>query len=66
MRFLTFQCFKSSICCLEYMETIEFLFESQMGQTDPIEGRRQLHGLVVLTVNKEEISKKEIGKMVVA
>ena len=37
-----------------------------MGQTDQIEGRRQLHGLVVLTVNKEEISKKEIGKGVVA
>ena len=48
------------------METFGFHFGSQMGQTNPVEGRRQLHGLVVLNVNKEEISKKEIGKGVVA
>ena len=33
-----------------------------MGQTNPVEGRRQLHRLVVLTVNKQEISEKEIRK----
>ena len=43
MRFLTFLLFKSSIWCLEYMETIGFHFESQTGQIDPVEGIKQLH-----------------------
>ena len=30
--------------CLEYLKTVGFHFGSQMGQTDPIEGRRTLHG----------------------
>ena len=51
---------------MEYMETNGFHFGSQMGQTHPVEGRRQLHGLVVLIVNKEGISKKEIRKEAVA
>ena len=62
MRFLTFQCFKSSMWCLEYLKTVGFHFGSQMGQTDPIEGRRQLHGFIILTVNKKEISKIDIRK----
>ena len=66
MIFLTFHYFKSSICCLEYMETVGFHFGSQMGQTYPVESRKQLHGLIVLTVNKKEISKIEIRKGVVA
>ena len=48
------------------METIGFYFGSQISQTDPVEGRKRLHGFVVLIVNKEEISEKEIGKRVVA
>ena len=44
------------------MEIVGFHFESQMGQTNPVEGRRQLHRLVVLTVNKQEISEKEKRK----
>ena len=66
MTFLTFHYFKSSICCLEYMETVGFHFGSQMGQTNLVEGRRQLHGLRILTLNKKEISKIEIRKGVVA
>ena len=44
------------------METVGFHFELQMGQTNPVEGRRQLHNLVILTINKQEISEKEIRK----
>ena len=48
------------------MDTVGFHFESQMGQTYLVEGRRQLHGLIVLTVNNKEISKIKIRKGAIA
>ena len=37
-----------------------------MAQTYPVESRKQLHGLIVLTVNKKEISQIEIRKGAIA